>query len=386
MVKRVSLIVLALMMSLFLTAALAEDTVSLKEAELSAWVDEMLRKSAPLTPLNHPVDETARTEEGYAFLYEFATLYYNQAELNAQSILQSVSVTDPSCPPLRGITLGTDAETLLAAFGSANPYLLGDGSFAALYLRDEMPRAAYWSWAQLDPQGELTGLQCAMHVRLSDGRYTDAGVRFVLEGGKVTEIRVYGLYEYITEEDVLANLDAVRAVEDAIARGALAEEEMEAYTHANSAEMFGLNDLAFEGLRFQDFRVEELEQKLGSKAQTQTLSDAGQQLVTAEWDGVYASGTAGGWDVLSVSTDRIAGPRGLRVGQSSSEVLGLFYADGEAREWNGQTLLYGDGQTASYAVQDGSHVMYTVMGEGESVTLRLQFSGDRLEEWMIYTW
>ncbi len=384
--KRAFCMVLALVCCLFCAPVLAEDPVVFTEEELSAWVDELLRQSAAAEILNHPVDESAKTEDGYAFLYDFATLYYNQPQLNAQSILQCVSVADESCAPLRGVTIGADGEALMQAFGSHNPYLLGDGAFAALYLKDEMPRAAYWSWAQLDENGNLAGMQCAMHVKVGEDKYTDAGVRFVLEGGTVTEIRAYGLYEYIAEADVHANLEAVRTVENAVARGALAEESAQVHIPANGMGMFSAEDLTVDGVNLTTLQVEDLENKLGQKAHVQTLSDAGEALVTAEWDGAYLSGGAHGWDVMSVLTDRLSGPRGLRVGQPIAEALGLFYADGENREWNGQTLLYGDGINAPYALLDGDCALYTAAMQEGSVTLRLQFADGCLEEWMIYTW
>ena len=140
------LCMLVVMASLF--PAVAEGV--LKETELAAWVDEVLRCSAPLTPMNAPVGEEALTEDGYAFLYDFATLYYDKPVLDASSVLQAVSITDDRFAGQGGICLGSSTEALTAAFGVQNPYLLGDGTFAVFYRVNELPSAAYWSWAQLD--------------------------------------------------------------------------------------------------------------------------------------------------------------------------------------------------------------------------------------------
>ena len=42
----------------------------------------VLRESAAREPLNAPVGEESRTEDGYAFIYDFATLYYDKPVLD----------------------------------------------------------------------------------------------------------------------------------------------------------------------------------------------------------------------------------------------------------------------------------------------------------------
>ena len=388
------IIALLILLSLFLPAlASAEGNGVLGEAELSLWVDQVLRDTAALTPLNAPVGEEALTEDGYAFLYDFATLYYNQPELNAASILQAVVVTDESYPAVRGVRLGSSAEDVVNAVGQQNPFLLGDGSFAAFYAVDELPRAAYWSWAQTDENGGLYGVQCAMHVKAAEDRYTDAGVYFALEDGAVSEIRVYGLHSYITAEEAQANLEAVYHVENAIGWWAMAEEETEGYLTASSAAPFGEGDLAFSGMEFVSLTVEAVNAALDETARTAALDTENEQILTAEWSGAYMSGSAAGRvDVFSVTDSRIEGPRGVRVGDTLDKVLASFESDGEGRVYANQALLYGDGQTAPYGVLEQGEgyasVSYTaaMTKEQANVTLMLQFADGLLEEWMIYTW
>lgn len=375
--------------------SLADESGVLAETELSQWVDQVLRDTAALTPLNAPVGEESLTEDGYAFLYDFATLYYNKPQLDGESILQAVSITSEGYASPRNLSIGSTEEELLAAYGWQNPYLMGDGSFAAFYLLDELPRAAYWSWGQLDAAGALQGVRCAMHVKAGEDRYTDAGVRFALEDGRITEIRVYGLYSYMTLADVQANLSAVESVENALGRWALAEEDADGYTVQNAQAMFEEGDLSFANVDFRTLAIDQLEALIGERAKTQTLDAGDEQMVTAEWDGAYLSGAAaGGVDVLSVTDRAIEGPRGLRVGDALDKVLSSFFSDGEGRIFGSQALLYGDGQNAPFGVleKDGdlAIVSYTAQmqraGDLINVTLMLQFADDLLEEWMIYTW
>ena len=378
--------ILVLAMCVFLPAmAFAQENVILNEKELGAWIDQTLRDTVSLQPLNAPVDEKALTEDGYAFLYDFATLYYNQPELNAQSILQAVVLTETGYPAVRGMAIGSTQDQLMEAFGSQNPYLLGDGTFAVLYQQDVMPMAAYWGWAQHDEHNILTGVQLAMHVNAGEDRYTDAGIRFVLEQGVVTEIRVYGLHEYITAAEVEANLEAVRTVENAMGAWALAEEDADGYTIANDAAVFSEADLAFSGVDFRTLTIEQMNLLLGETAQTASFVSENEEMVTAEWQGAYMS--AG---VLSVSDSRVEGPRGIRTGDTLEQVLAAFHSDGEGRIYDNQAILYGDGLTAPNGIleRDGewAAVSYTARLNEGNVTLMLSFGGDLLEEWMIYTW
>ena len=393
--RRILTIFLTLMIMSCCFSAMAQETVVLDETELSAWIDQALRDTVSLTPLNAPVDDNALTEDGYAFLYDFATLYYNQPQLSASSILQAVSLTDAGYACVRGIGIGSTQDELMEAFGAQNPYLLGDGTFAVLYQRDQMPSAAYWGWAQHDEQNVLTGMQCAMHVRAGEDRYTDAGVRFGLENGIVTEIRVYGLYDYITAAEVQANLETVRTVENAMGAWALAEENAEGYVVSSSAAAFSAEDLAFSGVDFRTLTVEQLNVLLGGTVQIETITSENDQMTNAEWQGAYLSmGSSGNADVLSVTDSRLEGPRGIRTGNMLNDVLAAFAADGEGRMYGSQTLLYGDGLTAPCGVMenDGTYttVSYTAQmqrgAEWFNVTLMLTFSDDLLTEWMIYTW
>lgn len=374
-------------------AALADDAGVLSEGELTQWIDQLLLDTRNLTPLNAPVDEAALTADGYAFLYDFATIYYNKPVLDATSVLQAVSITSDSYQAVRGLRLGSSEDELIDAFGWQNPYLMGDGSFAAFYRMDELPRAAYWSWAQHDDEWVMTSVQCALHVGVGDSRYTDAGIRFTLENGRVSEIYIYGLSRFISLEEVQTNLDAVADVEAASTAWAM-DEHVAGYAVQSGAAPFSEDDLAFSGMDFRTMSINELQQALGENPQTETVSDGSEQMITAQFSNAYLSGTDHGMDVLSVADDRLTGPRGLRVGDSMEAVLLLFESDGQSRTLEHQALLYGDGANVPFGVLERSGSIAAASyaaqmqrdGEWIHVSLRLQFEEDRLTEWMIYTW
>ncbi len=386
--KKITLFCLVLMLAaaLFPAAALADDTGALSEGELGAWVNQVLKDTIGKEPLNAPVGEDARTENGYAFIYDFATLYYDKPVLDAQSVLGAISVTGETYAAPRGITLGASEDALLSTFGWQNPYLMGDGSFSSFYCVDVLPQAAYWSWGQHDDNWQLMNMQCAVHVMTAENTYTDAMLHFDLEDGAITAIRVEGLSRLITGEAVSTNLEAVRAVEAAAGMDAMNSEHAEGYAVRSEAAMFSAEDLAFNGMDFRTMDAGTLEKALGQHPQsTETIN----QRMTATWADAYCTCGSDGTEVLGIATSAIEGPRGIRVGDALDKVLGLFYSDGEGRTEGSFALLYGDGSTLPTATMETGDVTmlnYSANADGKNITLSLTFAENMLQEWVLYTW
>ena len=151
-----------------------------------------------------------------------------------------------------------------------NPTLVGDGIFAAFYRLNTLPQSAYWSWAQLGASGEVTGVQCAIHVQVADGRYTDAGVVYSLEDGVVTSIRIYGLYSFVGAEEVRGNLEAVGSVQTAASGDEVVEVPdvtlSAATVAANQAQPFNAEDLSFAGMDYAALPLESAKAALGEPA------------------------------------------------------------------------------------------------------------------------
>lgn len=387
--KRITVfcLMLCLMTALFPAASLADDAGVLSESELGAWVTQVLRDTIGKEPLNAPVGEESRTENGYAFLYDFATLYYDKPQLDEQSVLGAISVTGEAYAAPRDIVLGTDEDTLLATFGWQNPYLMGDGAFASFYCVDELPTAAYWCWGQHDEDWKLLSMQCAVHVQTAQDTYTDAMLHFELENGTVTAIRAEGLSRLITGAAVNTNLEVVRAVEAAAGLDAMGSEHADGYAVRHEAAAFGAEDLAFGTLDYRTMDATTLETALGQQLQSSETHDG---RMTARWENAYLTMTDKGAVVLGVSTDALAGPRGIRVGDELENVLALFYSDGEGRTEGSFALLYGQGDTLPNATMEQDEGMtmlnYSAALDTQSVTLSLSFAAGKLQEWVLYSW
>lgn len=368
--------------------ALADDSGVLAEGELNDWIVGVLRKSAAREPLNAPVGEESRTEDGYAFIYDFATLYYDKPVLDETSVLLAVSLTSEIYPGPRNIYLG-DAETVLTGtYGWQNPALAGDGVFAAFYCLDGLPQSAYWCWAQHDGKGSLTSVQCAIHVMAGEDRYTDAGVIYSLDGGVVTAIHVYGLSSFITGSEVGSNLEAVRSVEDA-AQGVSVTVEA-ASVPLSGAAPFGAGDLRFSGLDYAALTLEGAREALGAPvAESAAQDESGATYVSLRWEGaelIWLEEEGGGRaQSLRVTGTQNAGPRGLKAGMGFEEASALFLSEG------GPGVLYGAQGDAQYAEarSEGTQTIvsyYTSAGEsGGSYVLQLVFENGALKEWVLST-
>lgn len=381
---------LLLLLLLCPMAALTDDAGVLTERELNEWVVAALRQSVGAEPVNAPVGEEARTEDGYAFIYDFATLYYDKPELDERSVLMAVSVTNESYAGPRGIRLGGPADALIETYGWQNPTLVGDGVFAALYRLNSLPQAAYWSWAQHDESGVVTGMQCAIHVRVADGRYTDAGVTYSLEDGAVTAIHVYGLNSFVTEAEVRANLEAVSSVNSA-AFGDASAPDMRAVAvsvPASAAAPFALADLAFAGLNYAGLTPEGARAALGTPAAESAANDeTGGAYLHMSWDGAEmiwmeaADGASGRMESLRVTGGAIIGPRGVATGMRFDEATALFASSGATG------LLYGGEEGGAYAeaVREGGQTIvtyHTSQADG-GYALQLVFENDALSEWIV---
>ena len=383
---------LALLLCSF--GALADEAGVLSESELNEWLRQVLADSLQETPLNAPVGEESLTEDGYAFLYSFATLYYDKPTLDEASVLQAVSVTGEGYATPRGIALGGSDTSLEQTYGWQNPYLMGYDALVPFYLLNNLPTAAYWSWATLDEHEQVSSVRCAIHVRLDNGLYTDASLVYTLADGVITDIRAYGLTDVASEAEVVSNVNAVL---DAQVAGGLTQAASAAgYTTQSNAAMFSADDLAFGGLDYARLTPDAARALLGEPAsEATTPDDTGDTLISMDWPGVsmsFARGAGGEnrLETVSVTDESLVGPRGVRVGAALADVLAAFCADGEGRVTAEAALLYGDGVNPPYALleaREGNAILrYVTLAADTAVTLWMTFNEGRLAEFMVYSW
>lgn len=400
MMRRLTALVAGLFGMMLAVGALAETMVAegaLTLNQLESWIRTMRQNAVSQQPLNTPVGEESLTADGYAFLFDDHTLYFE--EPSAGSHLQAAVLTDAGAADPREICVGDDQAVLLAAYGWQNPGLMGDGTFAALYLENELPADARWAWAIYSGE-ELLSVQCAIHSALGDGQYTDMGIRYQLQGGRVERIEVYGLGgAAIAASDVLANLQTVSQL-----LGQLSGDDRaaEGRWQANDAAPFQTADLRFAGMDFLTLNDQDVSLLYGDPLSTAVMPDAeGLLYLTTLRDGLSIGylesmdGTMVQAQSMTITTPMMEGPRGLRVGMPLEEALGRMRCDGSGQVLGSANLLYGDGQAAPYGLEEsdgmgGTVLRYLCEAEGPNglltVTLYLSFQEDLLTEIYLYAW
>lgn len=394
MMKKCVALFLALMMALSLTTAVAEsDADALDYDELMDWAEGFkTRALAAGAPLNDPTEETAYTEDGYAFVYDFATLYMDRPEMTADSVLQAVVVYSPEEQGPRGTGVDQLSSEVLNAFYNENNDLQGDSSFAALYVSDTMPAGALWGWVQRDGQ-RIETIQYAVHEQLSSGGdgYTDCGLVYTLSDNLVAAIRAYGLNETISADEVRSNLDAVQEVSEKTEYA-----QVPTSINGSELEMFDRDDLIFSGLDFLSLTPEEAEARLGAAQEDDWMEDEGAYLrsmefasctMTFSYDAQKQNPTL---EMLSIDMDGLEGPRCVRIGDTLSSVISRFRNgegdyDGVSRE-----VLYGDGENAPYGLAEygddaTAGLWYAAkLEDGRTVVLSMSFEQMYLSDITLY--
>lgn len=394
MMKKCVALFLALMMVLSLITAVAEsDADALDYDELMNWAEGFkTRALAAGAPLNDPTEEAAYTEDGYAFVYDFATLYMDRPEMTADSVLQAVVVYSPEEQGPRGTGVDQISAEVLNVFYNENDDLQGDSSFAALYVSDTMPAGALWGWVQRDGQ-RIETIQYAVHEQLSSGGdgYTDCGLVYTLSDNLVAAIRAYGLNETISADEVRSNLDAVQDVSEKTEYA-----QVPTSINGSELEMFDRDDLIFSGLDFLSLTPEEAEARLGAAQEDDWMEDEGAYLrsmefasctMTFSYDAQKQNPTL---EMLSIDMDGLEGPRCVRIGDTLSSVISRFRNgegdyDGVSRE-----VLYGDGENAPYGLAEygddaTAGLWYAAkLEDGRTVVLSMSFEQMYLSDITLY--
>jgi len=394
--KRICLLfAAALALLLFSAPALADDAGVLTETELGTWLNTLLISTSDKQPLNAPVDEDALTEDGYAFIYDSATLYYDKPVLDAQSVLSAISVTDEALDMPRGIRLGASGQMLISAYAWENPTLAGDDTFAPLYVLNQMPQGAYWALAQRTGD-QLISVQCAIHAQAGEDRYTDTGVLYTLQNGVIISIRIYGLSAFTNQAGVQSNLSAVSGISTGFSADAA-----DGVTLVSAAGAFEQSDLQFGRMDFLTLTETGAGVLFSEPANEDwAQDDSGQWLHSLEYEGASlvfsmdANKENPRLESLILNGQGDIGPRGLTIGMSLNDALVLFRSDGTGAVSGSAALLYGDGQTAPFGTLErtGSDAtlryaaaIVSADGVTRQAALHLTFAGGQLAEIMLYT-
>ena len=376
----------AALLCLMIFPAMGEDATVLTWDELTAWAESYRQRALTAEMLNDPTEEAAFSEDGYALVYDFATLYMTRPYPGDDSVLTGLVIIGEDQAGPRGLVMDIPSASVLNAFYNENPHLEGSRDFAALYAVDSLPDGAAWGWVQRDGQ-RLEAIQYAVHAPV-DGAYTDAGLVITLQADMVAAIRAYGLDRRITEAEVRETMTEVREVMQTTGY-------MQVPTSPDglSLQPFQEEDLIFAGVNLLHSDPAEAADALGDaeEAWIENGGDGWLQtlrfpdcVLTYAWD---AARTQSRLVMMTIDGPAMEGPRGIRLGDTLASVLNRFRnGEGAYDEAAGTELLYasetGSG-VAEYAADASATLRYTLQAESSLITLQIHLESYYVTELIL---
>lgn len=396
MLKRFMGLLLAAMLLVMNVPAWAEgdgEQSALTMEELTEWVAGYKARALASKPLNDPHAVSAKTEDGYLFIYDFATLYMDSPDMTENSVVRSLVITSPEEKGPRGTGVDQFTQELLAAYYNENPNLTGDRDFATLYVSDTLPASAAWAWVQRDGQRILM-VQYAVHEQLATGGdgYTDMGLVYTIQDDLVAAIRAYGLDARVEAEDVSRVVGAAETVMEADSYRQVPMSYV-----GTDLTPFGEEDLTFSGVNFATLTPESAAAALGECLEDQWMEDdTGEYIRTMEFAGcdltfMYdANKQNPRLDMLAISTPDMEGPRCVRIGDAFSSVLNRFrHGEGEFDGVSAETLYGTEGAapcgSAEYGADASATLRYLLrLSDGREIALYMGFQQMALNEILLY--
>lgn len=390
LMKMLSLLT-ALLLAVLPICALAEESEAdtLLLSEVTEWAERYKERALSCEPLNDP--KASLTEDGYAFIYDFATLYADKAVMKEDTVISAVVVTSPEEEGPRGVKVDDTLTVATAAFYNENDLLLGSRDSALLYLIDLLPESLQWAEIQRDGQRVQT-IQYAVHDQQSTGGdgYTDAGLILTMQDGTVSAIRVYGLDSRISFDEVYEVRSRMRAA-------AMADDYQQvpfSYDGASLAKFSG-EDLVFSGMEFTTLTPEYAAMILGEPLSDSWVQDGETTIRTmtfADCELTFLEGADGKAEIYMflLTSGGVEGPRAVRVGDTFFEVFNRFRNGEGAFDGVSREVLYGSEESGEFGVAEyGSDASVNlryglVLEEGERVVLHMTFTEMVLSEVMLY--
>lgn len=390
MFKRLFSVLLTLCLLAWAIPGMAADDGAdpLQYTDLIRLIDVVMSYASTQDPIVVPKDEADITEDGYAFQYNFGTLYMNHPQMDADAALLSF-VINSEITASHDTYIGQPVSDLLSSFYTENEQLSGDYEHAVLYVFDNLPDSASWAWVSRDGQ-HISNVQYSVHTRLEDGTYSDIGLLYNIESDTVDRIRLYGVSNSISLQNVQATLALVKESARANHYAAV----VSSYDGLTLTP-FGESDLTFSGIDFLRTTPDDAIRLLGEAIEDNSMKDSDDTYVRMMDFGVceiffrYDSDRKNPHiDSVTISSDAIEGPRSVRIGDAFSSVLCRFRF-GEGEYADNRELLYGSEDGPSYGLSeygdDASAVLryYTTTSNGTKVLMMGIFEQMELKEMLI---
>lgn len=356
---------------------LSEEAPHLTYEELEMYLNALADKALASGEVgNHETEEY-----GTSASFPGGVLKIADETLQKTTAILAASLTrEEKCP--RGLKIGDSLADVLSAYPNDNPALFGTYYDAALYIADEKPEAKA-GWLLRDGQRVTEVVQAVYHWVEEGVIY--CGVRYTLDQNVITHIEIFGMDNRMAEEEALAEINDVAAMQEMNEYFAYPVSE-----DGSTLAPFDREDLSFAGIDVLDLTVEMATEALGSAPVDEWLLDStGDYLRLRQWDDLSilflynANKEFQQVDSITFTGDQVEGPRGVRLGDRMESVMYRF-RHGEGGSSQNGIILYGDGQNAPYGVisygEETASINYALaLDEETSVQWKLTFVNGLLQ-------
>lgn len=368
---------------------IAESATALTYAEVDAWAQAMLTRASLEETRNDP--SASHSEDGYAYEYDFGTLYLSTPSITADTKVLSAEIASMDVPGPHGTTVYMFAQEVMACYAMTNTTLTGSRQSAAAYVEGNLDDGLRWGCVYRDGQ-RLQAIEYAMVEPSPDG-YLFAGVSYSMYENMVMSIHVYGMGQPISEDEAVNLASMVEGI-----RGESSYKQVPSSYKGSELAMFDEADLTFGGVDLHTIKPEQLALQLGSVLEDDWIED-----VNGEYLRVMNYAQCGlilkydsnkqnpQLDTISITEDGMEGPRCLRIGDSLTSVRNRFrYGEGSFDEETMTETLYqleGENAPCGYANYSMSGIVVlnyeAPMEDGRTATLMLTFEQMYLTDLML---
>lgn len=353
------------------------------DAQIAArWLDGFAAALDQLSLMNDPAQTADPARAGqYLMEYEFGTvLASTPASPAAQEIIE-IDVRNAQVTDCRGVRVGMGLEAALV--GGISPQGAQQAVGAQLAVLSTQESGYGWSWAYMNGT-DVYGVEYITYGGNADGTMNEYTLTYVITDGAISAIRMKTAASTLAQAE-----DGLRTAEEIAARQTGAAQ---ALAYANRAAAFAEGDMQAMGGDALGQPVDELIMRMGEPQDVQTLPSAQGRILVYDGAAVRLGlDEYTGVEVVrgvSVSSEAIAGPRGLSVGFSVSEATALFRCDADMLSSGGVLYEDADGSGDGEAIvgEDGTITLrYTCStGGGETAVLEIGAEDGTVTYWHLY--
>lgn len=390
MMKKILCLAAALAVLAVLPAS-AETVQPVTADELDALLAAVRGEVLAGEPLNDSAG-AEENEDGTLMQFEAVKFYVDGTALTAETPVNALVFDDENRYALRGVSIYSTPEDVLAAFPNENAEAAGTREGAVLYLQGTQEGGFVYGRILRDGQ-RVSAIEYG-EVLPAGEHFRCAAVTFSVFERRVDAVRVDGLNpenclldasyanEFYTELEKLSGQDEYKAVK-------FSQKGLELTA-------FDENDLVFSGISYPDLQPETLS---GETERKMINNEDGTWLMRCEgagYEAVFTCEDENGKNAkilsFSILDDVMEGPRGVRLGDVLSEDLSRFRNGENDTEEDMTELLYGTEGIAPWGLASfdpyyGEMILSYVTStkDGGQVELNLRFAENYLKEIMLQT-